>query len=833
MPPSKNGTVGKKKKNSHEDTIQLGQYYKDTGEYDTDSLSSHSSQPAGGIAQVTRIRPWTVQSGHGPNSSRHWTKDKKAGPQPKTASSGDFTPADRQRVYSAQTGKGARLAVRQVWGESLDELGGGDDNGDHHGNDCSSDFGGNVDFCGDYSYCKGRSGERGDYSYHKDDSGEHSFDHNSSDDNRSFDRSGGKDFLDLAEDNVSSDHVGDEPTQPWSVTEVLQFDLNELEPRTSSVILANSSLDVSTEIGVGEEEEEQEEERLEEEEAEGKDICERDRQRWFEGPRYDSDDYDTDLEEDFPPEPTPPADASGVYEYQVQCERLGIIPVTFLVENIGDSSLRMKYRYLGGQGTKPLAAALKKNTVCEEIDLSDNYLEGSGAVALAKMLQDNMFIVTLNISNNAIRSKGCAAFAEMLDTNTTLKTLSLKGNELVDGDAKRLAEALRNNMSLNCLDLSYNSFGEAGGIYLAAGLTANYGLADLDLSWNSISMKGALALGKALTKNTSLEVLDLSWNGLQSNGGIAIGQALKVNKTLRVLDLSNNNLNPEAAKAIAQGLSKNQSVETIMMGNNPIGQVGVEALLKGIAVNNRLKLVGIEDLTMQTDKTIQEKIDEIQSSRDILIMYSINRPIHCKINRTILAVFERFVVENAERMEDLFNQMDKDHSGDITLEEFKYGLRDFGLRLTSKQLDMLLEELDSDRSGTIEFRGCTRMKELEVELEQLRLLVVAEAARCGSGGKGAGGLCQWKEMGGKTNGLKESGVGATVVKESGGKEMTVKVMGVRETGGRVSEGKVTGAQVSQATGGIGDRLMSEREPDNSLPPSDKTAGQNVMEEIHR
>ena len=38
---------------------------------------------------------------------------------------------------------------------------------------------------------------------------------------------------------------------------------------------------------------------------------------------------------------------------------------------------------------------LQKNTVCEEIDLSDNYLEGSGAVALARMLKDNMFIVTL------------------------------------------------------------------------------------------------------------------------------------------------------------------------------------------------------------------------------------------------------------------------------------------------------------------------------------------------------------------------------------------------------------------------------------------------------
>ena len=27
--------------------------------------------------------------------------------------------------------------------------------------------------------------------------------------------------------------------------------------------------------------------------------------------------------------------------------------------------------------------------------------------------------------------------------------------------------------------------------------------------------------------------------------------------------------------------------------------------------------------------------------------------------------------------------------------------------------------------------------------------------------------------------------------------------------------------------------MSEREPDNSLPPSDNAAGQNVMEGIHR
>ena len=73
-------------------------------------------------------------------------------------------------------------------------------------------------------------------------------------------------------------------------------------------------------------------------------------------------------------------------------------------------------------------------------------------------------------------------------------------------------------------------------------------------------------------------------------------------------------------------------------------------------------------------------------------------------------------------------------------------------------------------------------------------------------------------------------MGETVAKELGwgGKETIVKAMGVREMGGTA-----TGAQVSQVTGGKGDMLMSERELDNSLSQSDKAAGQNVMEGIHR
>ena len=54
-----------------------------------------------------------------------------------------------------------------------------------------------------------------------------------------------------------------------------------------------------------------------------------------------------------------------------------------------------------------------------------------------------------------------------------------------------------------------------------------------------------------------------------------------------------------------------------------------------------------------------------------------------QVNETLVTVFNRFVRDNREKMYDLFIQMDRDQSGDITLEEFKYGLKDFGLRLTN------------------------------------------------------------------------------------------------------------------------------------------------------
>ena len=157
------------------------------------------------------------------------------------------------------------------------------------------------------------------------------------------------------------------------------------------------------------------------------------------------------------------------------------------------------------------------------------------------------------------------------------------------------------------------------------------------------------------------------------------------------------------------------------------------------------------------------------------------------------------------------------------------------------------------RSLSFECRGCTRMKELEVEIEQLRLLVVAVVGReqvvCASG-SGGGTVDKVGEdderdarvsspqpgrrlRGGKVTGRRETGRKETGRRETGrkerngredkmiegkgsggdssegvgGKEMIVKVVGVRKMGGKVSGGKAMGVQVIQETGGKGDMLM--------------------------
>ena len=164
-------------------------------------------------------------------------------------------------------------------------------------------------------------------------------------------------------------------------------------------------------------------------------------------------------------------------------------------------------------------------------------------------------------------------------------------------------------------------------------------------------------------------------------------------------------------------------------------------------------------------------------------------------------------------------------------------------------------EVQAD-SFSFECRGCTKMKELEVELEELRLLVVAMVGReqgsCASSSRGgtvddkvgkdtidareSSPQPGRKLRGGKVTGRRETGRKETGRKGTGGKTTGVKERGDGETGGKekgVGEtgGKTTGVKER----GVGETRAKEWEVGETggKETGGKGSVQNVMEGIER
>ena len=158
-------------------------------------------------------------------------------------------------------------------------------------------------------------------------------------------------------------------------------------------------------------------------------------------------------------------------------------------------------------------------------------------------------------------------------------------------------------------------------------------------------------------------------------------------------------------------------------------------------------------------------------------------------------------------------------------------------------------------SFSFECRGCTKMKELEVELEELRLVVAMvgrEQGGCASSSNGVtvddkvGKETRYaresspqpgrKLRGGKVTGRRETGRKGTGRKGTGGKTTGVKERGVGETGGkekgvRETGGKTTGVKER----GVGETRAKEWEvwETGAKETGGKGSGQNVMEGIER
>lgn len=426
-----------------------------------------------------------------------------------------------------------------------------------------------------------------------------------------------------------------------------------------------------------------------------------------------SSEYDTDIEDSFPEPECAPYDPSATDIYVQECKDIGFVPISFIMKKFRNKTLEMRHHGLGVNGTLAMTKALLNNTCITQLDLSENQLKTEGGLAFAAMLHENNYISDLVLCDNELLPEAGIAFAKMLLVNTTLKYLNLKGNRFTDRVAKAFAESLKINNSLQELNLSYNEIGEQGGLYLGAGLALNKSLKSFNLKWNCIRAKGAVSVAAALRKNSCLTDLNLSWNGISFIGCLAFGRHLKVNKALKSLDISNNRIGVYGASKIAPGLAAHPCLHTFKIGLNPIGDEGVMYVLEAVFKNTSIELLGLDDITVSHDT--YKMICSLENTRDITIVtgglggYSKGKPPPSGMD-----VLVQFIQDNRMRLTDLFFQWDKDKSGDISKEEFLRGLLETGLKMDKFQLVNLIDQIDKNNDGLIDFSEITAGRKLVV-----------------------------------------------------------------------------------------------------------------------
>uniref|UniRef100_A0A1J3D0N8 non-specific serine/threonine protein kinase n=1 Tax=Noccaea caerulescens TaxID=107243 RepID=A0A1J3D0N8_NOCCA len=75
-----------------------------------------------------------------------------------------------------------------------------------------------------------------------------------------------------------------------------------------------------------------------------------------------------------------------------------------------------------------------------------------------------------------------------------------------------------------------------------------------------------------------------------------------------------------------------------------------------------------------------------------------------RFKRKALRVITEFLsTEEVEDIKEMFNKMDTDNDGIVTIEELKGGLRDFGTQLAESEVQMLIEAVDTKGKGTLDY----------------------------------------------------------------------------------------------------------------------------------
>ncbi|ELU04703.1 hypothetical protein CAPTEDRAFT_222965 [Capitella teleta] len=406
----------------------------------------------------------------------------------------------------------------------------------------------------------------------------------------------------------------------------------------------------------------------------------------------------------------PPYDYTGQRAYEKACSKFkALLSSRFHRKLAEDSSVDLKHYNLGSKGAMALSIPLVINTRISSLNLKDNNLNEEGVVWIGRMMAENTTVTELNLSHNNIGSHGALVMAEVLRQNIRLKSLDISGNNFTDGDAKVLTKPIEEHPNLRYLNLGSNCFGSEAGVLFKDLIAENATLQELDLRWNQIRMKGAQELARGMKENVSLKSLHLGWNGFSDDGAKALAEALKT-CPLSYLDISANRIGSEGFLAMIKILGQNEDLKELKISGNPVGEAAALAGMDLLLAMPELHLDELEMVDISFGSAFKRKVASLAEPHPEFkclhgYLDSYGKKVRKKFDMVAQALqaMQEYCNKHSMNIVELFSRFDADGSMSVTHDEFKLGIKEAGINVTEEHVTCLINALDEDGDGEIDF----------------------------------------------------------------------------------------------------------------------------------
>ncbi|XP_064624186.1 leucine-rich repeat-containing protein 74A-like [Lineus longissimus] len=444
-------------------------------------------------------------------------------------------------------------------------------------------------------------------------------------------------------------------------------------------------------------------------------------------------------------------DPTGKQAYLDACAKYETTPISTFIKGIENKELILRYRGIGTRGARALASALEVNPNMEHVILSGNFIESQGGFYISEALRDNAYVTELDLAENYLGGVGACAICDMLCDNKVLVELDLSGNSLEDSDAAVFQHMLMENRHLKKLRLAHNHFEDVAGRCFGDALVENCTLESLDLSWNHLRLNGAKRLCHGIQENIGLKRLDVSMNGFGIEGAQAMAAAIKINRSLLRLNMSRNRIPETGGTILGESLKVNETLKVFKCARNPILPDGAMNILLGIDKNagSAMEFLDLSDDFVRKD--FVELKDKLEKDRVMRILHgTIISDLNFEPEQNLVMELKTGIMDDPMtkvrnycdkaglRLIDLFKQFDKDQSMSLTREEIRKGIKVKKIKMSKKEIDALLDQLDTDGDGEIDYaelvfgdkmhRGVKRrVKAMNIERTR-RMSILAEMA---------------------------------------------------------------------------------------------------------